>query len=232
MKTNNIDRSNTNFLNPYVSVDVVLFMVHEDKLKVLLINRDGEPFRGLWALPGAFPRKEESTKDTAVRVLKEKVGLSDPLYIEQLYTFDTPGRDPRDVVFSVTYFALISEEVYKHIDLIHGQQPTLFDVHELPAKVAFDHKDIIKYAYKRVQSKLKYTNVAFAAMPKYFTFSMLQQTYEIILQQSMDKRNFRKLIDQLDIIKATKKKLTGKKQRPAILYEFKKTALVDTRQFL
>lgn len=219
-QTNKLDRNNKSFLNPYVCVDVVLFMVHEDKLKVLLINRDKEPFEGLWALPGAFPLQKETTRDTAVRVLREKVGLEDTLYIEQLYTFDALDRDPRDVVFSVTYFALVSYETYSHIDQAISQHATLFDAAHLP-KTGFDHKDIIKTAISRLQAKLGYTNIAYAALPRYFTFSMLQNVYEIIGGQSIDKRNFRKKIEQLDMIRPTKHKLTGKKQRPATLYEFK-----------
>lgn len=231
MKENNLNRNNSEFLNAYVSVDVVLFIVHDEKLQVLLINRESDPFKGNWALPGGFPLKGETTKDTAKRILKEKVGLKDSLYIEQLYTFDTIGRDPRDNVFSVTYFALVPFETFQHIDSKHSQQPTLFDIKKLPV-IAFDHKDIITYAVKRLRAKLGYTNVAYSALPRYFTFSMLQSIYEIILEQTMDKRNFRKMIEQLEIIEPTEKKLQGMKQRPALLYEFKKKSIVDVKQFL
>lgn len=230
MSNKPINRKNKEFLNPYVSVDVVLFMVHENKLQTLLINRDNAPFEGMWALPGAFPLKGERTEDTARRVLKQKVGLDDQIYIEQLYTFDTPGRDPRETVFSVTYFGLVAYDVYQHINLNTSQMPTLFSVEALP-KLAFDHREIIAYAKTRLQAKLGYTNIAYAALPTHFTFTKLQTLYETILKQKMDKRNFRKKIEQLNIIKKTKKKLTGMKQRPATLYEFRDKRLVDTGKF-
>ncbi len=228
MNENIIDRNNKEFLNPYVCTDVVLFMVHESKLKVLLINREKEPFKGQWALPGGFPLKKETTRDTAFRVLKQKAGLKDTIYIEQLYTFDALDRDPRETVFSVTYFALVPYETYKHINIDESYESTLFDITKLP-KMAFDHKDIVKYAIGRLQSKLAYTNIAYAALPEYFTFTMLQNIYEIILEKKMDKRNFRKKIEQLELVKATKEKLTGKKQRPATLYRFTNRKLTDIK---
>lgn len=230
MKTGPLDRKNKEFLNPFVCVDVVLFIVHEGKLQTLLIQREHEPFKGAWTLPGAFPLNGETTRDTAKRVLKEKAGVTDSFYLEQLYTFDALGRDPRDTVFSVTYFALVSYEVFANIKKDTALHPTLHVVDTLP-KLGFDHKDIIKLARNRLEAKLGYTNIAYAALPSLFTFTALQNLYEVILKQPMDKRNFRKKIEQLNIIQKTKKKLTGMKARPATLYEFIHDTLIDTGKF-
>lgn len=202
------------FLNPTLVVDIVLFTVEDGDLKVLLINREGDPYKGFEALPGGYLLAGETTKTAAERVLKEKAGVSD-VYIEQLYTFDEPGRDPRGPVFSVTYLALVPPGL--HPDEQGTQHPKWFSVKKLP-KLGFDHKAIIDYAKERLQGKIEYTTIAFGTLPKLFTLTQVQQVYEAILEKEIDKRNFRKKIDQLGFLKETKQTLSGMRQRPAKLY--------------
>lgn len=206
-------------LNPWVSVDVVVFTLENNELKVLLTKRASDPFVGSWALPGGFLLKGETTETAARRVLKEKAGVVSNVYLEQLYTFDKPGRDPRAPVFSITYFALVPVEDIKFTKTEKTENPEFVSINHLP-KLAFDHKDIVSYSIKRLQAKIQYTNAAYSILPKLFTFFQLQKVYEAILERSIDKRNFRKKFMQLGLIKETKKMLRGGKQRPARLYEF------------
>ncbi len=221
------------FLHPFVTTDVVIFTLHNERMCVLLIKREGEPFKGSWALPGGFLLKKETTHDAAERILKDKAGVEN-VYIEQLYTFDTLDRDPRGPVFSVAHFALVPEE---DINIANGekegshlQTPTLFPVSQLP-KLAFDHDKIIKYARKRLESKLEYTNVIYSLLPKQFTLSELKKTYEEILDSELDKRNFIKKFLALDLIRETKKMKGGGRQRPARLYEFKSRKPTALKKF-
>ncbi|KKQ34040.1 MAG: NUDIX hydrolase [Candidatus Nomurabacteria bacterium GW2011_GWB1_37_5] len=217
------------FLNPTITVDIVIFTIEEGNLKILLINRDNEPFKGAWALPGGFLHEGETSKKAAQRILKEKAGVS-AVYIEQLYTFDKPSRDPRGPVFSVSYFALVPPEEIKIKETGTTQHPKLYSIEELP-KLGFDHNEIIQYAIKRIQAKLEYTNAAYSLLPKFFTFSQLQKTYEAIFDKKFDKRNFQKKFLQIGLIKKVAKKSTGGKQRPAQLYSFVSTDPNELKKF-
>jgi len=200
-----------------LTTDVVIFTIEDGELKVLLIKRANEPFKGQWALPGGFIMQNEPPDNAAERILKEKAGIKD-VYLEQLYTFGGSGRDPRGNIVTVSYFALTPRNKID-IDETNAQSPTFRSVKKLP-DTAFDHNRIINYALGRLQSKLEYTNVVYSLLPHYFTFNQLQKTYEIILSKKLDKRNFRKKFMLLGLIKPTKKVLTGERQRPAKLYTF------------
>lgn len=201
-----------------VTTDVVTFVVSDNSLKVLLVNRAEEPFKGVWSLPGGFLWDQETTEQAALRVLSDKAGVND-LYIEQLYTFDAPGRDPRGQLISVTHLTLVSEGSLKINQAHHLQQPTLFRLDELP-DLAFDHQDIIQYAYGRLRAKLQYTNAVYSLLPRSFTFKQLQDIYESVLGTTVDRRNFRKKFMSLGLIKPTGKQVSGGKHRPAELYTF------------
>lgn len=215
--------------SPSVTTDVVVFTIENDELKVLLIKRPDEPFKGYWALPGGFIHESENTHEAAIRILKDKAGIKN-VYIEQLYTFDGKNRDPRGAVITVSYYALVTKSDLKFDFTERTQSPQLIPVKKLP-NLAFDHKEIIDYARKRLQSKLEYTNVAYSLLPKYFTLNQLQKTYEVILGRKLDKRNFRKKFMQLKVIKATPKMLRGTRQRPARLYEFFSHRLTELKKF-
>lgn len=214
---------------PAVTADVVIFTIENGQLKVLLIKRADKPFKDSWALPGGFLHINETPEESANRILKEKAGVKG-VYTEQLYTFDKKGRDPRGHILSVAYFALVPFEKIKTGSGPEFQTPTFTAVKKLP-KLAFDHKDIIGCAIKRLQAKLEYTNVVYSILPKQFTFLELQKAYEYILDKRVDKRNFRKKFMQLGLILPTKKITKGTRQRPAKLYEFRSHKPSELKKF-
>jgi len=214
---------------PSVTVDTVIFTIEDGELKVLLIKRSDPPFKGAWALPGGFLLRNEPSERGALRILKEKAGVKN-VYIEQLYTFDGVGRDPRGHVLTVAYFALALREKISFEGNGELQTPAFYPVKKLPA-LAFDHKNIISYAIKRLQAKLEYTNVVFSLLPKYFTLNQLQKAYEIILDKKIDKRNFRKKFLSLGLMRSTKRMLSGTPQRPARLYQFTTTKPTELKKF-
>jgi 8-oxo-dGTP diphosphatase len=209
-----------------VTVDVVIFTIQDEKLKVLLGKRIIEPFLGQWSLPGGFMWQGENSVETAARVLKTKTNVSD-IYIEQLYTFDEPERDPRGPIITISYFALVP---FGMVGLEQNEEyeSELFPIDKLP-KLAFDHDTIIKYAVKRLRSKLEYTNAAYSLLPSKFTLTELQRIYEIILGTKQDKRNFRRKYLNLGLLKKTSA-MSGGKHRPAALYEFKKRQPVELQE--
>lgn len=201
-----------------IATDIIIFTVAEDELKVLLVKMDKDPYKDAWAAPGGLIRPEESVEAAAKRVLAAKTGLSN-LYLEQLYTFGDVKRDPFGRVVSVAYFALISSEGVRLQTSKEHPDIQWFPVRQLP-KLAYDHKTMIKLADERLQGKLEYTNIVYSLLPEAFTLGELQKTYEIIINRKLDKRNFRKKILSLGLIKKTGKRELGKKNRPAELFCF------------
>lgn len=203
--------------HPAVTTDVVLFTIRQGVLSVLLIQRGNSPYQGMWALPGGFLDIDEDLEACAKRELLEETGI-DGVYLEQLYTFGDPQRDPRERVISVTYFALTQSD---HLSPEASSDAALtdwFSISELP-ELAFDHANIIQLAHKRLVSKLGYTTIAFKMLPKSFTLSQLQSVYEILLNQRLDKRNFRKAILTRNIIKETGEYARTGSHRPAKTYQ-------------
>lgn len=203
---------------PMVTVDTVIFTIQENDLKVLLVKRGVEPFKGSWAIPGGFVNMDESLEDAARRELYEETNVQD-VYLEQLYTFGAPDRDPRGRVISVAYFALISAAHRELAARTDSAEVAWFSVYHLPA-LAFDHADIIEYALQRLRFKLDYTSVGFQLLPKKFTLTELQRIYEIILHKQLDKRNFRKKILGLGILEPLEETKMEGPHRPAKLYSF------------
>lgn len=197
----------------------MIFTIIDDRLKILLIKRGTKPFRGKWALPGGRVEINEPLEEAAKRELKEETGVKN-LYLEQLYTFGDPFRDPRGRVVSVAYFALVGKILKLKPDT-DAEEASWFSPKLLP-KLGFDHNKIISYALKRLRWKLEYTNIAYGLLPKYFTFSELQRVYEAILAKKIDKRNFQKKIFSLGLIVKTNEKRRGLPHRPPFLYKFKK----------
>ncbi len=217
------------YQNISATVDVVIFTIEDGELKVLLINRVGEPFKGSWALPGGFLLKGENTHQAAQRLLADKAGVDD-VYVEQLYTFDDLKRDPRGYVLSVAYFALVNKNKIKIKESENTQKPSFYSVKNIP-DLAFDHDKIINYALKRLRYKLEYTNAVFSLLEKKFTFSQLQSAYEVILNKKLDKRNFRKKFLALGLIKPIRGRLEGARQRPAQLYSFVSSKPIELKRF-
>lgn len=207
-----------NFRFPIAATDVVIFTVDNSDLKVLLIKMKKAPFLGKWACPGGLVYVNESVESSAKRQLKEKTGVSD-VYLEQLYAFGDVNRDPFGRIISIAYFALIPQ---KNLTLKTTKEyggVEWFAIKDLPS-LAYDHKKMISYALQRLQYKLEYTNTAWSLLPKEFTLSELQNIYEIILGRNLDKRNFRKKIIALKILKKTGVESPAA-HRPAELYSFK-----------
>jgi 8-oxo-dGTP diphosphatase len=218
MSTHASHNSNGNFSRHGIAVDVVLFTIQDGTLKVLLVKRQGAPFRGAWALPGGLVAGDEAVDDAALRELQEETNISN-VYLEQLYTFGDPTRDPRGRVITVAYYALVNWQQVRLKAVRRVAEASWFPVRRLPA-LAFDHRRIVDYAVERLRNKINYTTVAFQLLPREFTLTELQGSYEVILGQRLDKRNFRRKMQQLGILKATRGFKANGRQRPARLYTF------------
>ncbi len=210
---------------PSVTVDVVIIALRDEELQVLLIKRDVAPYRGRWAIPGGFVRIDESLETAARRELREETGVSD-VYLEQLYTFGEPGRDPRGRVISVAYIALAPASLAVSAGS-DAREARWWPLHDLPA-LAFDHDKILQSALTRLRYKIEYSAVGFRLMPERFTLSDLQKAYEIILGEPLDKRNFRRRIMEAEVIEPTEDSRTGE-GRPARLYRFRRDAVAEVK---
>jgi 8-oxo-dGTP diphosphatase len=200
-----------------VTVDIVIFTVRDRTLQVLLVRRGVPPFEGQHAIPGGFIHEDESLADAALRELYEETGVRN-VFLEQLYSFGEPRRDPRGRVVTVAYYALIASGELALSAGADVAEAAWFPLSDLPP-LAFDHEQILKYALERLRNKLEYTTVGFELLPDKFTLSELQSVYEAILGRRLDKRNFRRKIALLGILKPLKEwQRTGRK--PAQLYRF------------
>lgn len=211
--------------HPAVTADVALFTIQHERLQVLLIQRGRAPFVGAWALPGGFVNPQECLEECALRELMEETGVSG-VYLEQLYTFGRPDRDPRERVISVAYYGLTPVLAVQPKAGSDAAQVAWFDADQLP-EIAFDHAQIIAKARERLRAKLDYSTIAFQFMPKKFTLSELQGVYQTILGEALDKRNFRKRISALGLVKPTGDQRRDGKHRPAALYRASHPNRVD-----
>lgn len=204
------------FQRPSVTVDVLVFTILDDQLKIALIKRGVAPFEGQWALPGGFVKMDETLEMAALREIEEEAGVSD-VFLEQLYTFGEPTRDPRERVITVAYYALVPGERLSLRAATDAADAQWWTVAEVPP-LAFDHAQILRAAVERIRAKLEYSTLAFALLPAQFSLSELQRVYEIILDRSLDKRNFRKRLDSLALVEATGQMTSGGAHRPAQLF--------------
>jgi 8-oxo-dGTP diphosphatase len=170
-------------------------------------------------LPGGFVGIDESLEKAAARELKEEVGVTN-VYLEQLFTFGDPGRDPRGRVISVAYFALVDADRQRIVAASDAADAKWHSVFK-PPKLAFDHKKILDCAVWRLRNKIEWTTVGYELLPKKFTLSELQRVYEIILQKPVDKRNFRKKILSQGQIRELNETRSDVAYRPARLYSFR-----------
>jgi 8-oxo-dGTP diphosphatase len=200
-----------------VAVDIVIFTIQDENLRVLLVKRGIPPYKGQYAVPGGFVLPNESLEEAALRELFEETGTTD-VYLEQLYSFGEPKRDPRGRVVTIAYYALASADRSPAIGGSDAAEARWFSVAELPV-LAFDHAAIVECALTRLRNKLEYTTVGFELLPRKFTLSELQQLHEIILDRPLDKRNFRRRMETLGLLKPLNEwRSTGRK--PAQLYSF------------
>lgn len=205
-----------------VTVDLVLMTVTADRLTVLLQRRTAEPFAGLLALPGGFVGVDEPLDAAARRVLADKAGFAqgEGAWLEQLYTFGDPSRDPRMRTVSVAYFALLpAEELAAAVSA--AEDLALAPVMDLPAALAFDHAAIIAAAHDRLKGKLDYTPLALALLPERFTLRDLQAVHEAITGKSLNKPAFRRRMIDTGWIESTGERETATSFRPAELYRRK-----------
>lgn len=204
-----------------VAVDLLVFTIDTDRLKVLTVRRQYEPFAGMRALPGVFIRPDESLDEAARRGLREETGL-EGIYFEQLYTWGAPDRDPRRRVLSVSYMALVDIAQLRGAAAgLRTTETRLWDVQELLAAddIAFDHKKIIAYGRERLANKVEYTTIAFSLVPEEFTLPQLQRVYEILLGKHLYKANFRKKLAPL--VEETDRSTSGDAHRPSKFYRLR-----------
>jgi 8-oxo-dGTP diphosphatase len=217
---------------PSVAVDVVLLTVMDDALHTLLVRRTGQPQLGRWALPGTFVRIDESLDGAAARAVATKGGL-DEVFIEQLYTFGEPGRDPRTRVLSVTYYALVeAARLQAAVDGRADHDPRLARVTRdgdaitaegedgMPLELAFDHERLLATAVDRIRGKLDYAPIGFELLPEAFTLLDLRRVHEAILGRPLNKDSFRRKVLDRALVEETGELARGLGHRPAALYRF------------
>lgn len=227
-KTYNVD----SYPPMFSTVDIALFSIMNDELGVMLIKRAEEPFKDHWALPGGHVDAEldVDAEAAARRELKEETNLEN-IYLEQLYTFTTKGRDPREEIanrtcriFSIAHFALIDHHKVKAIAGSDASDVKWFKLSELP-KLSFDHGKIIQTAVNRIRNKINYTNVGFELVPAKFTIPELRAVFEKVLGRDLNATNFRTKLLKLDILTDTgEKKIEGRGQ-PAPIYKLNRKKL-------
>lgn len=203
--------------HPAVTTDVVVFTILDGRLSILLVKRANPPYQGDWALPGGFLDIDEDLDACAARELEEETGIGG-LYLEQLYTFGATHRDPRERVISVTYYALVPQDALATPRAASDAADVGWHAFEDLPPLAFDHAQIIAMAHRRLVGKLDYSTIALQFMPETFTLSELQCVYQTLLNQPLDKRNFRKRILSLDLIEETGRQRRNGKHRPAREY--------------
>lgn len=205
---------------PSVTVDVVIFTLINRELHVLLVQRRRWPYEGCWAIPGGFIEMDESLEQAARRELEEETGVRD-VYLEQLYTFGSPQRDPRTRVISVAYIAIVRADIQELRVSDESADVRWFPVRALPVKLAFDHDLILSYALSRLRSKLEYTTLAFQLLPEVFSILELKHIYEQILGEKLDKGNFYRKIKEAGILEETSLMREGR-GRPTRLWRFRR----------
>ncbi len=206
------------YARPALTVDCVVFGIDGEELKVLLIQRDLEPFAGAWALPGGFVHMQERIDEAARRELLEETGL-DRVFLEQLYTFGQVDRDPRGRVVSVAFYSLVRLMDHKVQAATDARDASWFPVWDTPT-LAFDHEVILQMALERLKGKVRYQPIGFELLPKKFTLTQLQNLYSTILERDLDRRNFRKKILSMDILDELDEVEKDVAHRAARLYRF------------
>jgi len=199
-----------------IAVDLVVFTIRDGALQALLIRRGVPPFEGEWALPGGFVL-DETLEAAARRELEEETGLRH-VYLEQLYTFGDPGRDPRGRVVSVAYFALIRPEPVRAST--DAAEARWFPAAK-PPRLAFDHAAILEAGLRRLRAKLGYTTLGSQLLSEEFTLTQLQSLYQALLERKLDKRNFRRRVLSLGLVRPVRGKTARGAHRPAQLYTFR-----------
>lgn len=210
-------------INPqfYVSVDCIIFGLNEGELSLLLLKRNFEPEKGKWSLMGGFVQNDESVDAAAKRVLKELTGLEN-VYMEQVGAFGEVDRDPGERVISVAYYALINIDEYDR-KLVKKHNAQWINIHDLP-ELSFDHPAMIEKARDLMRRKASLEPIGLNLLPRLFTLSQMQSLYETIQGETIDKRNFRKKVAEMDYIEKTEMIDKSCSRRGAYLYKFNNKA--------
>lgn len=203
---------------PVLALDIVIFTIYRGKLSVVVTKRMKEPDEGKYILPGGIVRSGMSLEENFDDILIRKTGITG-VYKEQLYTFGEPTRDTRGHIISVSYYALVRDDLFQNNADFSKIHLIEYDTMR-PSDIGFDHYTIIQYAKQRLTYKLEYTNITSNILQESFTLTELQTVYETILGKDIDKRNFRKKILSLNIIRETGESAQRGSNRPAKLYEF------------
>lgn len=206
--------------NIKVAVDAVVFgYTSREGLSVLLIKRNINPFKGSWALPGGLVGNRETLEEAIQRELREETGVNIN-YLEQLYSFGQPGRDPRNRVISITYYGLVKPEGFELKATTDAEDVQWFNIKYLP-ELAFDHQAILQAAHTRLKNKMQYEPVGFELLEEKFPFSELEKLYMAVLDRAIDRRNFKKKISKFGFLEETsEKQLLDGAGRPGNLYRF------------
>jgi 8-oxo-dGTP diphosphatase len=219
----------TRFPRPSVAVDVVVLAIEDEQLRVALVKRAQHPFVGDHALPGGFLGVDESPEEAARRVLREKVGL-EPDWVEQLYTFGDPRRDPRTRVLTIAHLVIVQPERLRSLrpEVVVAEVevpwegetggPAHANVSGARVPLAFDHAEILGVAALRLRGKLFYTRVGFAFLPERFTLAQARSVYEVVLGRRLNKDSFRRMILASHDLVPTGERQQDVGHRPAELY--------------
>ena len=212
--------------HPSVTTDCVIFGFDGGKLKVLLVERSLEPYKGRWAFPGGFVKMDESCEEGALRELEEETALKGT-YVQQFHTYSDPNRDPRERVITVAFFALVRiQEVEAGDDANKAQW---FAIDEAP-QLAFDHDVILRDALKRLRERIHFQPIGFELLPEKFTMRQLQNLYEAILDVHFDRGNFSKKMLHFNILTPLDETIRPTPKREARLYRFNKESYDDLKQ--
>ena len=212
--------------HPSVTTDCVIFGFDGGKLKVLLVERGLEPYKGRWAFPGGFIKIDESCEEGALRELEEETALKGT-YVQQFHTYSAPNRDPRERVITVAFFALVCiQEVEAGDDANKAQW---FAIDEVP-QLAFDHDVILRDALKRLRERIHFQPIGFELLPEKFTMRQLQNLYEAILDVHFDRGNFSKKMLHFNILTPLDETVRPTPKREARLYRFNKESYDDLKQ--
>lgn len=223
------NRSTYYSLNPrfFVAVDCIILSVIDHRLSLLLAKRRFEPEKGKWSLMGGFIQDGESADDAARRVLRQLTGLSD-VYMEQVHAFGATDRDPGERVISIAYCALLGPGEYDP-SLLHDHGAQWVDITHLP-ELSFDHPAMVETALEKIRAKVQREPIGFNLLPELFTLTQLQTIHEAILGETIDKRNFRKRVAEMDCIEATDQIDKAHSRRGARLYRFNRGVYAQTEK--
>lgn len=206
-------------LSVRISVDCTIFGYEDGELKILLIKRDKLPALEKWSLPGAFISNQERIENSAKRVLNELTGIQN-IFLNQTGIFDDPNRYPEQRVISVLYCALIQPELFELIAGSHAKQVKWYNLNEV-SDLPFDHNEMITHSLNWLKEEIWRKPILNSLLPNKFPLNQMKDLYQVILQDEIDNRNFRKKVIRQGLVEKLDEKTKGGQQRPAFLYTFK-----------